>query len=89
LLHEGGYDMQAEQGSFVFRRPDGSLIPAAPATIAPKDGDIVSLNTKQGTTIDSETCVTTWVGDQMNYSTGAGWLLRLDGVLPMPEGWRD
>jgi hypothetical protein len=25
----------------------------------------------------------------MNYSTGVGWLLRLDGVLPMPEGWRD
>jgi hypothetical protein len=89
LLHEGGYDMQAEEGSFVFRRPDGSVIPAAPATIAPKNDDIVSLNTRQGTRIDSETCVTTWVGDQMNYSTGVGWLLRLDDILPMPEGWQN
>jgi hypothetical protein len=89
LLHEGGYDMRVEEGRFAFRRPDGSVIPAAPATIAPKNGDIVALNIEQGTTIDSETCVTTWVGDQMNYSTGVGWLLRLDGVLPMPEDWRD
>ena len=59
LVHEGGFSIESRRGDLVFRRPDGSPVPACPpassgsvAGCVPEDGGAAIAQT----TVDPDTC---------------------------------
>ncbi|MGQ0632818.1 MAG: DUF222 domain-containing protein [Sporichthyaceae bacterium] len=63
LLHEGGYTLHASDQGFVFRRPDGTLIPEVPAQ---PTGDADAVTRAHTATITAETAWPDWYGDHLD-----------------------
>jgi len=67
LVHEGGYCVaRLAHGCFVFRQPDGRLIPNV---LTPRTAteDITAGNRQLGLSIDHRTGVSQWLGEVMDF----------------------
>lgn len=77
-VHEYGYDVRTIAGELVFYRPDGSRI-ENPDPTSSEPGMVVALNNQAGLTIDSETSVPEWYGDDWDYDVTVAQLLDEHG----------
>jgi hypothetical protein len=78
-VHEGGFHVEGRTpGEFVFRRPDGSLLPVCPVPF-PVNGrageTLKEANRKHGLEITSETIDDLWDGEVMDIH------MAVDGLL--------
>ena len=69
-VHEEGFqvDRQAD-GTLVFRRPDGSLLPTVPAPASAPADPVTALHTRHGALglhIDARTSLPGWLGERLN-----------------------
>ena len=79
LVHEGGFALRAHgNGRFSFTRPDGLVIPDAPA--APVvDGDVIAANRAAGVAIGPDTGTCLWNGERLDLALALDALLCLEG----------
>jgi hypothetical protein len=76
LVHEGGFqvDSTADE-AIVFRRPDGRVIPATPASAPVTGPALEDRNRALGVAIGPETCRARSAGDRLDYS------IAVDGLI--------
>jgi len=69
LVHEGGFRVESGRaGGLVFRRPDGSPIPAAPALGRARGAALAERHGALGLFITEDTCRPRSAGDRLDYS---------------------
>jgi Domain of unknown function (DUF222)/HNH endonuclease len=67
LLHEGGYRIErGSQSALRFRRPDGRLVPTAPARPSGEQTEVRRRNGDRGLNVTHETCVPEIYGDRLD-----------------------
>ena len=80
-VHEGGYGVRRDgERPFVFTRPDGAVIPRAPALPA-LTGDIRQLNAASGRRIGPDTGRCLWAGERLDVGLAIDALLCLEGRM--------
>jgi hypothetical protein len=81
LVHEGGYQIEVSQnGSFIFRTPDGRALESSPRLPDVRENnsgglDIERANRQLGLFIDENTCLTDWDGGKADYNIIVGGLM--------------
>jgi hypothetical protein len=77
LVHEGGFTMQRlASGGLEFRRPNGTLLPAAPPEPAPLSTPVARLRRDHAAlNIDARTSTPSWQGERMDYAMAVDSLL--------------
>ena len=82
LVHEGGFGMRKHaDDTFIFTRPSGERIDPVPPQPCRSDAhQIARLNAERGLDIDSQTGVTLWGGESMDYNDAIAGLLGDDGI---------
>jgi hypothetical protein len=82
-VHEGGFQVErAGAGTVRFRRPDGALIPEAPARARGDCAALIDRNRSAGVAVDARTCMPRSAGDRLDYGIAVEGLLaqRLAGT---------
>lgn len=87
LLHEGGYGIErGAQGALHFRRPDGRLVPNAPARHVGQREELEHRNRRRGLDLTDETCVPEIVDDRFDLHAVVDDLAETDHRLaPQPQ----
>jgi len=82
LVHEGGFAVEARAGGeLVFRRPDGQVLPPAPALPGAEADELARANEAAGVEVDEHTCASLWDGVAMDYHMAMDELLQRAGRL--------
>ena len=75
---------RSADGTLLFKRPDGEVIPAAPETIAAHAADLVGSNLALGLDAASNAAESLWDGNAMDYDLTVHALLQDDDLLDYP-----
>ncbi len=82
LVHEGGFRVEAaERGAVRFRRPDGRLLPAAPACGPARGRSLDEQHRARGVEVDQNTCRPLSAGDRLDYDLAVDVLMHRAATL--------
>ncbi|ANY07123.1 HNH endonuclease signature motif containing protein [Pseudonocardia sp. HH130630-07] len=76
LVHDHGYRVRYDQGRWVFRRPDGTLVPGAGDQLDGNTDELVDMHVRARIAIDRDSLTPAWYGDRLDPEP------ILDALLP-------
>lgn len=79
LIHDNGFEISRSEGTWQFRRPDGSEVPVAPTPLSGRTERLIESHTRAQLEITRDSLTPDWGGERLDLG------IALDRMLPRPS----